>query len=190
MSSIRQQFSWCLPCIAAGERRSSSTETPATRGRTCGCCSCWPLCEQHCILCWRAFKEQAAGTYSGNVAAGGAQGRTRRAAHMSEVQLPCGLLRSQVLDLVSRELTPDDYELLLKLDEANFRRTASRASVASLPAACTKDFGGECCVVCLLAFRQQDSVAALRCKHLFHKQCISKWLLERCPRCPICDGEV
>lgn len=188
MLSVRRQLSWCLPCIAARERRSSSTEVSSTRGRTCGCCSCLSLCEQHCMLCWLAFKEQTAGTCAGIVA--GAQGPTRRAAHLSEIPLPCGLLRSQVLDLVSRDLTPNDYELLLQLDEANFRQTASRAAVASLPAACTKDFCGEHCVVCLLVFNQQDSVTALRCNHLFHQQCISKWLLERCPRCPICGGEV
>ncbi|CAE7939633.1 unnamed protein product, partial [Symbiodinium sp. KB8] len=34
------------------------------------------------------------------------------------VQLPCGLTSVEVFDLLSREITPDDYELLLRLDRA------------------------------------------------------------------------
>lgn len=110
--------------------------------------------------------------------------------YWEEVPLPCGLLPSQVSDILFRELTPEDYDLLLHLDESIERRAASRFSVDSLPRAWASDFLGESCTVCLGAFEEGDSVAALPCKHFFHRSCIERWLTERRPVCPLCSSEV
>lgn len=105
------------------------------------------------------------------------------------MRLPCGLLPSQVSELLDRDITPDDYEMLLQLDESVVRPTADPESVHSLSAACATEFLGETCAVCLHAFERRDSVSVLRCKHLFHQACIAKWLLERCRLCPLCGDE-
>lgn len=106
-----------------------------------------------------------------------------------DTRLPCGLLPSQVSELLDRDITPDDYEMLLQLDEVLERPTASKATVESLSLVDSEAFLGKSCAVCLLAFEQEDGVATLQCKHLFHHHCISKWLLERCRFCPLCFDE-
>eukprot|EP00026_Physarum_polycephalum_P007714 Phypoly_transcript_07779.p1 GENE.Phypoly_transcript_07779~~Phypoly_transcript_07779.p1 ORF type:complete len:369 (+),score=78.13 Phypoly_transcript_07779:110-1108(+) len=68
--------------------------------------------------------------------------------------LSCGLTQRQLNDLMNRELTPEDYELLLRLDEGVAKKTvksdaldrfASRAATASdvEESACTISFNGK-----------------------------------------------
>mmetsp|Transcript_33863 Transcript_33863/g.59710 ORF Transcript_33863/g.59710 Transcript_33863/m.59710 type:complete len:274 (+) Transcript_33863:47-868(+) len=109
----------------------------------------------------------------------------------SQTRLACGLLASEVSDLLFRDITPDDYEMLLQLDESVPRPTASKALVDSLPHASSEDCLGETCSVCLMSFESGDSIAVIpSCKHKFHRGCISKWLLERHRTCPLCGNEV
>lgn len=96
---------------------------------------------------------------------------------------------SQVCELLDRDITPDDYEMLLQLDESVARSTASRAGVERLVPANEKDFLGESCSICLIAYEPDDLVKALPCAHFFHQECIAKWLLERCRFCPLCSEE-
>jgi hypothetical protein len=42
------------------------------------------------------------------------------------------------------------------------------------------------CMVCLETFNQGDRVRGLRCIHIFHVDCIDKWLKERSGICPCC----
>lgn len=99
----------------------------------------------------------------------------------------CGLLRSQVLDLMHREITPDDYEILLQLDDTVEKPVANKDDVARLPAASPQDFLGKDCAVCLVSFRMDESgIALLPCGHCFHRSCITKWLSECNPNCPLC----
>jgi len=120
---------------------------------------------------------------------GGASPRRSLNPLVQDVQLPCGLLPSQVSDLLDRDITPDDYEMLMQLDHANHRPTASAEIVKRLPASDAKAAIGESCSVCLLTFQSDDNLAMLACEHVFHRQCISKWLLERCRFCPLCGAE-
>ncbi|CAJ1331425.1 unnamed protein product [Effrenium voratum] len=107
-----------------------------------------------------------------------------------EHRLPCGLLPSQVSELLDRDITPDDYEMLLQLDEALARPTADKHSLDKSLTPVAKEVLGETCSVCLHAFERSDSVSALRCSHMFHEDCISKWLLERCAACPLCNDGI
>jgi len=109
--------------------------------------------------------------------------------HCTEVRLPCGLMPSQVSELLDRDITPDDYEMLLQLDETVERPTVSQEGVKRLPLAREEAFAGENCAVCLLAFEPSDAVNILACRHLFHQDCIAKWLTERCRSCPLCGEE-
>lgn len=48
--------------------------------------------------------------------------------------------------------------------------------------------GDQCCV-CFVEFENRENISELRCKHLFHTGCISKWLELSC-LCPLCKGNV
>jgi hypothetical protein len=106
--------------------------------------------------------------------------------------LPCGLTPSQVDDLLDREITPDDYDMLMNLD-GNIAKpssaTASREGVDALPAARGRDHRGKDCVVCLSRLSRRSSVTVLDCGHCFHHECIAKWLLEQSRLCPICGQD-
>ncbi|EPY50992.1 RNF family protein [Schizosaccharomyces cryophilus OY26] len=46
------------------------------------------------------------------------------------------------------------------------------------------------CVICLEAFNRGDKVIALPCKHEFHRNCISKWVVDYRHTCPTCNAIV
>jgi hypothetical protein len=105
--------------------------------------------------------------------------------------LPCGLYPSQVSSLLHRDITPEDYDMLLQLDEGVRKRPAAKKHlVENLPSACKKDFSGQSCVICWETFTASDNVISLECTHVFHRDCISKWLLEHNSTCPLCGNEV
>eukprot|EP00747_Dinoflagellata_sp_TGD_P206525 gnl/TRDRNA2_/TRDRNA2_80224_c1_seq1.p1 gnl/TRDRNA2_/TRDRNA2_80224_c1~~gnl/TRDRNA2_/TRDRNA2_80224_c1_seq1.p1 ORF type:complete len:180 (+),score=12.90 gnl/TRDRNA2_/TRDRNA2_80224_c1_seq1:108-647(+) len=108
-----------------------------------------------------------------------------------EAPLACGLTPSQVSDLLFRDITPNDYDVLLLLDETSeVSPVARNHSFDSLPSACAEEYLGEMCTVCLHAFEPGDSVSILPCKHLFHSVCIDRWLSQRRSVCPVCSDEV
>mmetsp|Transcript_36543 Transcript_36543/g.67590 ORF Transcript_36543/g.67590 Transcript_36543/m.67590 type:complete len:468 (-) Transcript_36543:149-1552(-) len=45
------------------------------------------------------------------------------------------------------------------------------------------------CIICYVENRVNDSVVRLPCGHLFHRECVSQWLLKRCT-CPVCRYEI
>jgi hypothetical protein len=45
------------------------------------------------------------------------------------------------------------------------------------------------CTVCLSQFKTRQQIRKLACEHVFHKQCIDKWLLSGHPCCPLCRKE-
>lgn len=119
----------------------------------------------------------------------------RRGSHgaMGDLQanqvLPCGLTPVEVYSLLSREILPEDYELLLRLDEAVVKPTVSVDSFKCLSTVACEHFMGGKCSVCLCAFEEQDSVAALPCQHRFHRACLLRWLSECRQTCPLCGAE-
>ena len=88
--------------------------------------------------------------------------------------------------------------MLLQLDEADGqekKRNALKANakaIESLPykkvsRAASKEEGT--CVICLEVMRANQTVMALRCRHEYHRSCITKWL-KACetPSCPQCKA--
>lgn len=113
--------------------------------------------------------------------------------------LPCGLSQREVGDLFFREITPEDYELLCRLDSAvekppeaieGAKKAAS--DIENLPRVAEEDFIGESCTVCLSPFEAGDEVPLIACAHRFHLGCLQRWLAERPgqPTCPLCCKEV
>ncbi|KAJ2785874.1 E3 ubiquitin-protein ligase rnf38 [Coemansia javaensis] len=45
------------------------------------------------------------------------------------------------------------------------------------------------CVICLEDFEDTSLVRALACSHVFHADCIDRWLLKRSCRCPLCNAD-
>ncbi|EER19102.1 conserved hypothetical protein, partial [Perkinsus marinus ATCC 50983] len=44
-----------------------------------------------------------------------------------------------------------------------------------------------CCSVCLSSYQTDDVVTVLKCGHLFHDECVRKWIaLAHVPACPLC----
>lgn len=105
-------------------------------------------------------------------------------------RLACGLSSAEVFDLLFRDITPEDYETLLRLDESVSRPTASASSIDRLEKVSGKELLGESCSVCLVVFEEADVAAVLPCRHHFHSACISKWLAECRSSCPLCGEKM
>lgn len=45
------------------------------------------------------------------------------------------------------------------------------------------------CVICMINFEKEEEVRCLKCKHLFHVDCIDEWLAKE-KKCPVCKQEV
>lgn len=99
----------------------------------------------------------------------------------------CGLFNQDVVDLLYRDITPDDYETLLRLDETIPKKTASIKQVTDLESVSFAVVGNDTCGVCLADFEEDDVIKRVPCpnNHLFHDECIAKWLLECKNSCPV-----
>mmetsp|Transcript_27646 Transcript_27646/g.54240 ORF Transcript_27646/g.54240 Transcript_27646/m.54240 type:complete len:247 (-) Transcript_27646:113-853(-) len=103
------------------------------------------------------------------------------------------LSASQIEDLMTREICPEDYELLLLLDDGvKKNRTLSAGAAAALPQApAGGSWLGEECRICLCAFEQGEDVRLLpSCGHTFHAPCVEQWLSSSRAACPLCGTEV
>ncbi|KAF4669182.1 hypothetical protein FOL47_002663 [Perkinsus chesapeaki] len=132
-------------------------------------------------------------------------------------ELDCGLTARELLDLLSRDITPDDYDTLLKLDQRVPPRTAKPESISNLTVLSIEEIKqligkGEVdkCGVCLsplLGNNDDDSdttgqasssssaspidvIRLPRCGHVFHGKCARLWLSKFGRTCPIDRVEV
>jgi len=89
-------------------------------------------------------------------------------------------------DLFTRDLTPEDYEILLMLDERVEKKTVSnvekfRKSIIS------KEVENSC-TICLSSFEiGSDTCFEIPCNHVFHSECLEQWLKSSfvCPNCKL-----
>jgi len=108
-----------------------------------------------------------------------------------DMVLPCGLLQDQVIDIMYRDLNPEDFEALCKLDERLPKRNTARWNVMDrLPRSTAGECGVTECGVCLAELDANAVVAKLPCKHAFHPQCISRWLTQCKNTCPLCQAPI
>lgn len=47
----------------------------------------------------------------------------------------------------------------------------------------------QACCICLINYEDEDELRELTCSHLFHKDCVDKWLKINAT-CPLCKCEV
>ncbi|KAJ2805901.1 hypothetical protein H4R21_001088 [Coemansia helicoidea] len=81
--------------------------------------------------------------------------------------------------------------------------TLTAPQLAQLPAMAFSDYAGTdassekaeaaidtpTCAICLDDFQQACLVRALACSHVFHADCVDRWLLKRSCRCPLCNSD-
>ena len=98
----------------------------------------------------------------------------------------------QLLDqLQYRDATPEDYQLLLELDESVAPKTTKQSVLDTIPKRYVSqqlclDIENESCGVCLNGFEEGDTLRQLQtCNHLFHNACLEKWLTQYSTVCPL-----
>ena len=96
---------------------------------------------------------------------------------------------NKLVDLQHRDLTPEDYELLLLLDESVAPKTVSEGLLQSLVVMTVEEARtvGELCSICMELYQASQSVKQLPCAHVFHEDCIDMWLSNSSLNCPL-DG--
>mmetsp|Transcript_89138 Transcript_89138/g.279211 ORF Transcript_89138/g.279211 Transcript_89138/m.279211 type:complete len:192 (+) Transcript_89138:1191-1766(+) len=112
-------------------------------------------------------------------------------AEQRDATLPCGLRQEEVIDIMYRDIRPEDFDMLCKLDEGLPRRnTAQQSLVDRLPLLPARGCGEADCGICLQALAQSTRAARLPCQHLFHPACISRWLTQCKSACPLCSAVI
>jgi hypothetical protein len=107
----------------------------------------------------------------------------------SEDIAPCGLSYQQIQELMNRDLTAEDFALLLELDETVAPITLSESVVDSYPVRVVEE--GDCCLddhcpICMSNYEVGEMLKKISsCGHEFHEHCISYWLRERSTMCPL-----
>lgn len=121
-----------------------------------------------------------------------AERRVAGAYFVSATALRNGALTAQQIeDLMTRDLTPEDYELLLLLDEGIKKaKTMSPEAAAALPRAIGTEWVNEACSICLCALELDEDVRMLpACRHFFHAPCAERWLTSSKATCPVCGAD-
>lgn len=93
-----------------------------------------------------------------------------------------------LIGLQHRELTPEDYDLLLQLDERVAPKTVSKDILSAMETdVVSPESAGDICAVCMDPYEVGQCRKFLPCKHAFHAHCIDMWLENSSQNCPI-DG--
>ncbi|KYR00725.1 hypothetical protein DLAC_02766 [Tieghemostelium lacteum] len=84
------------------------------------------------------------------------------------------------LNLMNRDFDSNDYEMLLQLDEnIQNKKGADTKTVKAIPSyiVTEKTKTDDDCCICLTKLEIGESVKTLPCLHVFHEECIDKWLV-------------
>ncbi|KAL4219289.1 hypothetical protein ACF0H5_021869 [Mactra antiquata] len=93
-----------------------------------------------------------------------------------------------LINLQHRELTPEDYEILLQLDDSVAPKTIDKTLLDNFKTDTVNETSaGDICPVCMEVYMLGESRKYLPCNHVFHSKCIDMWLENSSRNCPI-DG--
>ena len=93
-----------------------------------------------------------------------------------------------LINLQNRDLTPEDYELLLRLDDRVAPKTVTQDILDSFETDIVTQNDVEMeCAVCMETYQVGQERKHLPCGHIFHKNCIDTWLKNSSLNCPL-DG--
>ncbi|KAK3728675.1 hypothetical protein RRG08_041859 [Elysia crispata] len=102
-------------------------------------------------------------------------------------------LASFLISLQHREMTPEDYDMLLRLDDTVKPKTVSMNVLETLktdivgPGDVGKDDEIVLCAICMDPYISGDKRKFLPCGHDFHASCVDTWLKNSSMNCPL-DG--
>lgn len=101
-------------------------------------------------------------------------------------------LASFLISLQHREMTPEDYDMLLRLDDSVKPKTVDKnvinnlkTEIIELSTIDTDDI--LFCTICMEPYIAGQERKFLPCEHNFHSNCIDKWLANSSMNCPL-DG--
>lgn len=101
--------------------------------------------------------------------------------------LPVDVL-SFFINLQHREMTPEDYEMLLMLDESVAPKTLDESALCCFQTDVVSEVtAGDICSVCIEPYEIGQERKFLPCSHVFHVKCIDMWLKNSSRNCPL-DG--
>ena len=91
-----------------------------------------------------------------------------------------------LISLQHRDLTPEDYEMLLRLDESVAPKTISEDKIAQFKTDTVDEkCAGDLCAICMEPYEVGQTRKFLPCNHVFHDNCITMWLSNSSLNCPI-----
>ncbi|KAJ8038470.1 hypothetical protein HOLleu_15907 [Holothuria leucospilota] len=101
----------------------------------------------------------------------------------------------QLINIQHRELTPEDYDLLLRLDEQVAPKTVNKDMLSSMKVVTIDvnkmaELGDGVCSVCMEGYSVDQKLKYLPCDHFYHEPCIDNWLLNCDTKCPLDGMEV
>ncbi|GFS07197.1 E3 ubiquitin-protein ligase RNF12 [Elysia marginata] len=102
-------------------------------------------------------------------------------------------LASFLISLQHREMTPEDYEMLLRLDDTVKPKTVSENVLEKLktetvgPGGVGAENDVVLCAICMDPYVAGDTRKFLPCGHDFHATCVDTWLKNSSMNCPL-DG--
>jgi hypothetical protein len=98
---------------------------------------------------------------------------------------------SYLLSLQFRDVTPEDYEFLLRLDESVPTKTVSDSRLACLREdRASEEHVHDICGVCMEYYEVGQTRKILPCEHVFHSNCIDTWLGQSSTKCPLDGREI
>lgn len=95
-----------------------------------------------------------------------------------------------LIELQNRDITPEDYDLLVQLDLLVKPKTLSQAQIDSLRSDIVRNMLDDVCSICMEDYTFGEERKFLPCKHFFHSKCIQTWLSWTSNKCPIDGKEV
>lgn len=91
-----------------------------------------------------------------------------------------------LMNIQHRDLTPEDYELLLRLDERVAPKTLSENKLNTFKTETIENNDDlEVCPICMELYEMGQVRKYLPCQHAFHSSCIDAWLKNSSMNCPI-----
>lgn len=91
-----------------------------------------------------------------------------------------------LMNIQHRDLTPEDYDLLLRLDERVAPKTLSENKLNTFKTETIESNDAlEVCPICMELYEMGQVRKYLPCQHAFHSSCIDAWLKNSSMNCPI-----
>ena len=111
----------------------------------------------------------------------------------SEEEYAVNAVEQQIMDEICPNPDKMSYEQLLQLEEqvGSVNKGLSKEKIKNIP---EKPFHKALfddnleCIICMENFEENEKVKQLYCGHIFHGDCIDKWL-EKEKKCPFCKAE-